>query len=140
MTGYVLLDTDVFSYLWKGHSYDEPFRRAIEGQRPCISFATVAELYKGTTKQGWGAAKIAQLETHLERTLVVPFDIELSRTCGRLLARCEQRGLTMEEFDAWIAATALRHDIPLATNNRKHFEGIPNLVLVAGDDREEAEA
>jgi len=23
----------------------------------------------------------------------------------------------MEEFDAWIAATALRHDIALATNN-----------------------
>jgi len=130
VTGYVLLDTDVFSYLWKGHSYGEPFRRAIEGHRPCISFATVAELYKGAAKQNWGPTKIAQLETHLETTLVVPFDIELSRTCGRLLALREERGLTMEEFDAWIAATALRHHIPLATNNRKHFEGIDGLVLV----------
>jgi tRNA(fMet)-specific endonuclease VapC len=130
VTGYVLLDTDVFSYLWKGQSYGESFRRAIEGRRPCISFATVAQLYKGATKNRWGTAKISQLETHLEATLVVPFDIELARTCGRLLALREQHGLKMEEFDAWIAATALRHDIPLATNNRRHFEGIPGLTLV----------
>lgn len=38
----------------------------------------------------------------------------------------------MEEFDAWIASTALRHDIPLATNNTRHFEGIPGLTLVGG--------
>lgn len=133
MTGYVLLDTDVYSYLWMGHSRAEPFGRAIEGSRPCVSFATVAELYKGAQKKGWGAKKVAQLESHLEGTLVVPFDVELSRTCGRLLAWREQRGLTMEEFDAWIAATALRHDIPLATGNRTHFEGIPGLVLVGNE-------
>jgi len=130
VTGYVLLDTDVFSYLWKGQSFGEPFRRAIEGRRACVSFATVAELYKGSEKQRWGLAKIVQLETHLETTLVVPYDVELSRTCGRLLALREQQGLKMEEFDAWIAATALRHDIPLATNNRRHFEGIDGLQLV----------
>jgi tRNA(fMet)-specific endonuclease VapC len=130
VTGYVLLDTDVFSYLWTGHSRGEPFREAIEGRRPCISFATVAELYKGAVKKGWGTPKIARLEAHLESTLVVPFDIELSRMCGRLLALREQQRLTMEEFDAWVAATALRHDIPLATNNRRHFEGIDGLQLI----------
>lgn len=130
MNGYVLLDTDVFSYLWKGQSYGERFRGAIESCRACVSFATVAELYKGAEKQGWGATKIAQLETHLETALVVPYDIELSRTCGRLLASREKQGLKMEEFDAWIAATALRHDIPLATNSRRHFEGIERLVLI----------
>jgi predicted nucleic acid-binding protein len=25
-------------------------------------------------------------------------------------------------MDAWIAANALRHDIPLLTHNRKHYE------------------
>ena len=58
-------------------------------------------------------------------------DVELARVCGRLLAERERAGRTMEEFDAWIAATAIRHDIPLATNNRQHFEDIRGLVLVA---------
>jgi len=32
--------------------------------------------------------------------------------------------------DAWIAATALRHDLPLATHNIKDFVGISNLRLI----------
>ena len=130
MTGYVLIDTDVFSYLWARDGRAEPYRQAIEGNRPCISFATVAELYKGAEKGSWGAEKIARLESHLQGYLVVPYDAELARTCGRLLGRREVSGNKMEEFDAWIASTALRHDIPLATNNRRHFEGITGLRLV----------
>lgn len=133
MTGYVLLDTDVFSYLWKGHPRAEAFRSVIEGSRVCISFATVAELYKGAEKQGWGEAKLERLETHIERTVVVPYDVELARACGRLLAFQETRGRPMEEFDAWVAATALRHGITLATNNRRHFDDVPDLVLVDPD-------
>lgn len=82
MTGFVLLETDVFSHLWTGRSLGDSFRRVIERRRPCVSFATVAELYKGAANKGWGATKLAQLETHLEATLVVPYDIELSRICG----------------------------------------------------------
>jgi tRNA(fMet)-specific endonuclease VapC len=133
VTGFVLLDTDVFSYLWSGGPRAEPFRTAVERRRPCISFATVAELYRGAEKKGWGSTKLASLETHLESTLVVPYDVEVARTCGRLLALREKRGLSMEEFDAWIAATALRHAIPLATGNRRHFEGIDGLVLIGPD-------
>ncbi|MCC6223697.1 MAG: type II toxin-antitoxin system VapC family toxin [Thermoleophilia bacterium] len=130
MTGYVLLDTDVFSYLWKGDQRAEVFRQAVEGARACISFATVAELHKGAEKKGWGPARIGQLERHLQGILVVPYDVELARTCGRLLARREADGRRMGEFDAWVAATALRHAIPLVTNNRRDFEGIDGLELV----------
>ena len=44
----------------------------------------------------------------------------------------ELAGQRLEEFDAWIAATALRFSLPLATNNRKHFDGIAGLTLVGG--------
>jgi predicted nucleic acid-binding protein len=33
--------------------------------------------------------------------------------------------------DAWIAASALRHAIPLVTHNQKHYEHIPGLQLIA---------
>lgn len=116
--------------MWQGHRNADAFREAIESARPCISFATVAEVYKGAAKKGWGGRKLEQLEIHLDGTLVVPYDVEIARTCGRLLAAREAEGLSMEEFDAWIAATALRHGIPLATGNRKHFEGVPGLAVV----------
>jgi predicted nucleic acid-binding protein len=36
----------------------------------------------------------------------------------------------MSPKDAWIAATALELDAPLATNNRSDFERIPKLRLL----------
>lgn len=131
MKHHVLLDTDVFSYITRDDSRAEPFRRAVEGRRLCLSFATVAELYKGARKRDWGADRVHEMEAELQRYLVLGSDSALTRVCGELLADRERAGRSMEEFDAWIAATALRHDIPLATNNRRHFEGIPGLTLVA---------
>jgi hypothetical protein len=33
--------------------------------------------------------------------------------------------------DMWIAASAVRHNVPLVSHNRDHFEGIPGLVLIS---------
>ena len=32
---------------------------------------------------------------------------------------------------SWIAATALRHGIPIVTHNRQHFEGISGLTVIS---------
>ena len=37
----------------------------------------------------------------------------------------------MADNDLWIAATAIRHSIPLLSNNRRHFADIPGLVLIS---------
>jgi predicted nucleic acid-binding protein len=41
---------------------------------------------------------------------------------GRILARSRKEGWEMESMDALIGATAMVHDMGLATLNRKHFE------------------
>ncbi len=133
MTGHVLLDTSVYSYMSRGDPRGESFRRAIEGKRLCLSFATVAELYKGARKRGWSHERIRQMEADLQRYLVIAYDAALARVCGELLADRESAGRRMEEFDAWIASTALRHSIPLATNNRRHVEGVPSLELIEAE-------
>lgn len=74
---------------------------------------------------------MAKVEEHLKNFVVIPYDFELSRVCGRIMADRESSGHRMEEFDAWIAATAVRHGMPLVTNNRRHFEGIEGLALVS---------
>ena len=33
------------------------------------------------------------------------------------------------DMDLLIAATAIRHDLTLLTNNRRHFERIPSLAV-----------
>lgn len=129
-SNHVLLDTCVYSFFSRGDSRGEPFRWAVVGKRLCLSFATVAELYKGAYKQRWSDERMQRMEADLQRYVVLGYDSAVSRICGQLLADREQEGRRMEEFDAWIAATALRHDIPLATNNRRHFDSIEGLVLI----------
>ena len=45
----------------------------------------------------------------------------------------EQRGATIGMADSLIAGIALANDLPLMTRNRKHFEGVEGLQLVAMD-------
>jgi hypothetical protein len=41
------------------------------------------------------------------------------------------KGRTVPDNDLWIAATAIRHSIPLVSHNRKHYDDIPDLVLLS---------
>ena len=37
----------------------------------------------------------------------------------------------VSDNDLWIAACAIRHNIPLLSNNRRHFEGLLGLQLIS---------
>jgi|SRR5579863_415939 len=131
----VLLDTDVFSYLLRaGDARGEPYRKHVQGKTIALSFITVGELYYGAIKRGWGAKKIANLAQHLKAAVIVPYDVEICKTYGRLRATLKTESGSdrcIFQNDLWIAACAVRHNLPLITNNRKHFEGIPGLNVIS---------
>lgn len=128
----VLLDTDVFSYLLKDHQRAEPYHRHVRGKRLAVTFITVGELYAGAEKANWGPRKRSDLETRLRAVVVVPYDIEVCRAYARLcnLRNPDGSRLTIAANDRWIAACALRHTLPLVSNNRRHFERILGLQLI----------
>jgi tRNA(fMet)-specific endonuclease VapC len=45
-------------------------------------------------------------------------------------AEARKSGHTIETADAWIAATALLHDIPLVTHNSKDYAGVDGLKII----------
>ena len=122
MSGSLILDTDVASYPFKNSPRTKPFRPLRKGKRPALAFVSIAELFKWTLKRGWGPEKVEQLEAALRRYVVIPYDRDLAWAWARVVAVCEDAGRPIAPSDAWIAATALRHDVPLLTNNLKHYE------------------
>ena len=96
-----------------------------------LSFVTVGELLFWASKRKWGARKIADLHTRLRSTVIVPYDLALCETYGSLKAKLQESGRVVADNDLWIAACSIRHSIPLVSNNRSHFEGIPDLVLIS---------
>jgi len=129
----VLLDTDVFSYLLKDDARADPYRQHVRNRTVAVSFVTVGELLAGAEKKGWGRAKREQLETKLRAVVIVPFDLEICRVYGRLSCLKTETGgdRIIAVNDRWIAACAIRHDLKLISNNRRHFEGIPGLTLIS---------
>ncbi len=54
---HVLLDTDAWSFVFKGDTRAENFRSHLVGNTPCIAFATVAELYLWAELHNWGSRR-----------------------------------------------------------------------------------
>lgn len=130
----VLLDTDVFSYLLKRNDpRAEAYLRHVRGKTVAISFITVGELYFGAEKKGWGEARRAELDTRLRSVVIVPFDLDVCREYAKLgtLRTADGSSRSMAANDRWIAACAIRHNLPLISNNRRHFDGIPGLQLIS---------
>ena len=58
----LVLDTNVVSFLMKGHRLADPYRPHLEGHTLAISFMTVGELYEGAYRDGWDEKRLDKLE------------------------------------------------------------------------------
>jgi predicted nucleic acid-binding protein len=52
----------------------------------------------------------------------LPWDAAISRRWAKLVVDLKQKGETMPLLDGMIAATALQHDLTMATRNTRDFE------------------
>ena len=126
----VLVDTNVVSYLMRGGDLSEQYRPHVAGQLSAISFVTVGELYFGAEKAGWGVKRRLELEMTLRNFIVVPYDHEIARCYGRVVAQRQRDGRPIAPNDAWIAACAVRHGMPLVTHNAKDFRDVALLAVI----------
>jgi len=125
----VVLDTNVVSFLMKGHRLADGYRPHLEGRRLAISFMTVAELYEGACRAKWGRQKLSRLSEGIRAYLVLPFSLEICRQWGAI--RCARRQQPIAVDDAWIAATAKVHGLPLITHNPADFRDIEGIRIVS---------
>ena len=88
--------------------------------------------HPGAEKSNWGEKKRKKLETTLRNFVVIPYDHEIARCYGRLVAERQRNGNPIPPNDAWIAACTVRHTVPLVTHNAKDFEGITALQRYYG--------
>lgn len=129
--GIVVLDTDVWSFVFKRDSRAERYRLHLEGNVLCVSFQTVAELYQWAKTANWGEPRWARLREWLRRFEVLPYDDDTGQWWASIRAERERQGRPIAAQDAWVAACALRHGYPLVTNNPDDYAGVAGLKLVS---------
>lgn len=125
-----LVDTDVVSYLFKNDTRSLAFERLLDGRALAVSFMTVAELRLWTRRRDWGTARQNALETYLRRFAVFAWEDALASVWAEVVDGALRRGRPIQVGDAWIAATALLHGLPLVTHNPGDYAGVAGLRLL----------
>lgn len=135
VTPAVVVDTMAVSALVNATRQPEPaaeYAAVIAGRPIVISFATVTELRYGALKAGWGELRRRALERDLNRFVVVQPDDRLMSVCADLRTSCETAGhplgQKLHEADRWIAATAIRLDLDLVSDDTV-FQNVPALSV-----------
>ena len=120
----VLVDTSAWIDFFRG---SEPRRSEVDGlvaREAALRCGPVElELRHGLRQPE--AARVMGLWRGLR---ALPTDELDFTSAGDLLRDLRERGIAMPSMDALIATLALRHDVPLLTNDR-HFEAVPGLRL-----------
>jgi len=106
--GRILLDTNVAIYLATGHTIASRYLPHIEPERALLYWRSTVPVY-----------------------IVLFPDLDTCEIWARITAACHRRGRPRQDNDLWIAATALRYQLPLLTHNRRDFADIPGLTVIS---------
>ena len=126
----VLVDTDVISFLAKDHPLASNYAKVLHGKSVLVSVISIGEIEYGMESRGWGQSRREQMRTLVAGFTPMSPDTETARTWAFVKAECERKGRPIGHADAWIAATALRFNVPLITHNARDFESVPDLTVI----------
>ena len=97
-----------------------------------LSIVSLGEIHEGLI----GARDREQAERDLQSFLeaiqdVLPLDDQTCRIFAAERRRLRATGQRIEDLDIFIGATAIRHNLTLLTNNRRHFERMRGLDIIS---------
>lgn len=124
----ILADTDVLIDYLTG---TQPAKNQVQAYIESDSLQTTAvncfEMLSGAHKDARGQ----QTRDFVADLPVLPLDRESATQAAKVRQKLERKGLSIGMADSLIAGIALAHNLPLLTRNRKHFEKIEGLQLIA---------
>lgn len=128
----VLIDSSVAIAAERERGQTESIREKFGDQTVKMAALSVSELLHGAHRADTATGRERRLqfiEGLLGFVSVLAFDLETARVHSRIWADLAARGQTIGPHDLIIAATALAHDLPIATLNPEHFQRVEGLQV-----------
>jgi tRNA(fMet)-specific endonuclease VapC len=120
----VILDTNALSAFVDG---DSGLAEALLGhQRLAIPVVVLGEFRYGIAGSRHRKAYEEWLDRHLQGFEVLPVSAETAYRYAALRVALKRSGRPIPANDAWIAAMALEHDLPILTRD-DHFDNLPRV-------------
>jgi len=128
----VLVDTNVASYRFRQSPDFSPFRPLLEGRIGAISVITYGECLYGARAAGWLESRVSDYDAHLRKYLILPIDRDVVLAYAKVGGDLSRSGIGLSDNDLWIAASAIRYDLQLLTNDTD-FKRVKGLRLLTPD-------
>lgn len=130
MSDLALLDTDILSMFFRGHSpvVSRMEEYTTDHEKVYLSIITYYEILSGLRH----IEATRQIEQFLEFCLfneVLPITLESASIAATHYAYLRRLGTPLDDMDLLIAGIAIENDMTLVTHNMKHFSRIPGLKL-----------
>jgi tRNA(fMet)-specific endonuclease VapC len=125
-----LIDTSVLVDAERGAG---SLGRVPDEEGHAISAITASELLHGVHRAVDGARRTrrqAFVESVLTELETLPATLEVARVHADIWAQLEAAGKVIGAHDLWIAATAVAHDLRVATRNPCEFQRVPGLAVL----------
>ena len=128
MSGRYLLDTNIVSYLIRGHSAVVGRITGTPMERLAMSAETEAELLYGLARRPEATRLKRAVDELLVRVEVLDWNRAAAASFATLRSAIERDGRALDAFDLMIAAHARSIDAVLVTADAA-FSGLPSLVV-----------
>ena len=128
----LVVDTNVASYFIKepSHGRAAEYEPLLSGHTWLLSFMSLAELWQWAEIGVWSDPRRYRMRSNLAQYIIVPSKDGLCETWAYLMGLSKRGGHNLGHADAWLAATSLVRDAPLASDNVRHSAWIPGLRLI----------
>lgn len=125
----LLIDSDIVIDVLRKRSTAIDLHQQLGTNNLLLSAVSVGEVYHGIRSGGNATQEKARFRRLIQNVDVVPFNFDLATVYGALRFRLRHAGIAPGDPDIMIAATAIQHDLTLATKNLRHFGRIEELKL-----------
>lgn len=129
MTARYLVDTDWVVHFLSGQPAVSHRLREARPDGLALSIISLAELYEGVYYSRDPQESQRRLSDLLEAVTLLGVDEDTCKLFGMHRGRLRAAGRMIGDFDLFIGATALQHNLTLLSNNRRHFEMVEGLRL-----------
>lgn len=127
----LLLDTNILSEVTKPRPNETVLNwlHGLDEDRTFISIVSIAEIRRGVALMDSGKKHDALNEwltydlPQRFKNRIIPVEELVARAWGDLMALAKRSGRGLASMDGLIGATAVAHQLTLATRNAKDFEG-----------------
>jgi len=124
-----LLDTNICVYFLKQNAKIVDKIASLSADDLAISCFNLTELLYGAYNSHFIDKNLERVR-YIENTIeVLQFDRKAVENYAVIKSDLKKQGKLIDDFDILIAAVALSREMILVTNNEKHFERIPNLII-----------